>query len=315
MKKMKLAISSCLLGEKVRYDGQHKHDHYLTDVLGQFVEWVPVCPEVECGMTIPREAMHLSGDIDNPRLVTIHTDIDLTDQMKKWGTEKINFLAKEDLCGYVFKSKSPSSGRFNVKVFNAKGIPVKKGIGIFARMFAESFPLIPQEEEGRLHDPMLRDNFIDKIFAYSRWKDYEKNDGSASGLVNFHSRYKYTIMAHASIKVSELGRMVASIKKQDLTKIKHEYIAGLMNALDYRSTVAKNRNVMLHLMGYFKKHLTPWEKQEILEVIDTYVNDLTPRLTPLTLLRHYARKYNCEYLLDQYYLNPSPEEVMLKYHA
>ena len=315
MRKIRLGASACLLGQKVRYDGQHKLDHYIVDILGQFAEFVPVCPEVECGLPVPREAMHLAGDIDAPRLVTIHTGIDHTAMMNSWMTKKLDELEKEKLCGFIFKSKSPSSGRFNVKVFGGNGIPVKQGVGLFARGFTERFPLIPVEEEGRLNDNALRENFIDKIMVFSRWLEYEENDGSAQGLVEFHSRHKYMLMAHSSDSVKELGRIVAAQNRKNLTETKKRYLEALMKALDYKVTPKKNRNVMMHIMGYFKKNLSAYEKQELLDLINGYVDGLFPMLSPLTLLRHYTRKYNSEFLLQQYYLNPSAEELQLKYHV
>jgi uncharacterized protein YbbK (DUF523 family) len=191
--RIKLGISSCLLGENVRYDGGHKLDRYLRDIVGQFVEWVPVCPEVECGLSIPREAMRLVGDIENPRLVTARTGIDHTERMKKWAKQKLEQLEKEDLCGFVFKSKSPSSGMRGIKVYNKAGIPSKKGIGIFAKAFMERFTLMPVEDEGRLNDAGLRENFIERIFVYNRWKNLTKNNPNISGLVDFHTDHKWLI--------------------------------------------------------------------------------------------------------------------------
>lgn len=315
MRKIRLGVSACLLGQKVRYDGQHKLDHYITDILGQFAEFVPVCPEVECGLPVPREAMHLSGDIDSPRLVTSHTGIDHTERMNSWIAGKLEALDKEKLCGFIFKSKSPSSGRYCVKVFGADGIPVKKGVGLFARAFCERFLLIPVEEEGRLNDSALRENFIDKVMVFSRWREYVENDGSAQGLVEFHSRHKYMLMAHSSDSVKELGRIVAAQNRKNQAETKDNYLAALMKALDYKVTPKKNRNVMMHIMGYFKTNLSAYEKQELLDLINGYVDGLFPMLSPLTLLRHYTRKYNSEFLLQQYYLNPSVEELQLKYHV
>jgi uncharacterized protein YbgA (DUF1722 family)/uncharacterized protein YbbK (DUF523 family) len=315
MRKIRLGVSACLLGQKVRYDGQHKLDHYIVDILGQFAEFTAVCPEVECGLPVPREAMHLAGKIDSPRLVTIHTGIDQTDRMNSWMTDKLDALDKEKLCGFIFKSKSPSSGRYNVKVFGDNGIPVKQGVGLFARAFVERFPLIPVEEEGRLNDNVLRENFIDKIMVFSRWREYEEKDGSIQGLVEFHSRHKYMLMAHSSDSVKVLGQIVAGYNRKNLAAVKNRYLEALMKALDYKVTPKKNRNVMMHIMGYFKTNLSADEKQELLNLIDGYVDGLFPMLSPLTLLRHYTRKYNSEFLLQQYYLDPSAEELQLKYHV
>ena len=172
MEKIKIGISSCLLGEKVRYDGGHKLDRYITDTLGQYFEWVLVCPEVEYGLSVPREAMHLIGNLGSPRLVTIHTGIDHTEEMLKWAKKKLKELEKEGLCGFIFKSKSPSSGIGGVKVYTFSGVPSQKGVGIFGGAFIQYFPLIPVIDEGRLHDPNLRENFIERVFVYKRWKEF-----------------------------------------------------------------------------------------------------------------------------------------------
>jgi len=314
MDKLRIGVSSCLLGHKVRYDGQHKQDSYITDILGQYAEFVPVCPETECGLPVPREAMHLTGDIDRPRLVTIRSGIDLTDKMKKWADVKLDMLEKEKLCGFIFKSKSPSSGRYHVKVYPANGIPVKQGTGIFAAALVERFPLLPVEEEGRLNDRVLRENFIDKIMVFGRWREYEEHDGSMPGLLDFHSRHKYMLMAHSPESVTAIGQIAASYNRRNLNEIRTRYLEGLMKTLDYKVTSKKNRNVMMHLMGYFKKNLSSAEKLELLELMDHYVDGLLPLLAPLTMLRHYSRKYDCEFLQNQYYLNPSSAELNLKYH-
>lgn len=312
---LKLGISTCLMGEPVRYDGQHKHDHYLTDILGKYVRWVPVCPEVECGLTVPREAMHLTGNPEAPSLVTVRTGIDLTAQMRKWCAKRLDELESEELCGFVFKSKSPSSGLLRVKVFNAKGVPSKNGVGLFARAFTERFPLLPVEEEGRLHDPCLRDRFIDHVAIYSRWRQYLNTDGSVKGLQNFHARHKYMIMAHSPKDVAALGRIAAQGKEHDRAKVRDEYLQLLTSALRLQATIRKNTNVLQHIAGYFKKDLDKFEKQELQQLIEDYHREVFPLLAPLVILRHFAVKYDKRYLLEQHYLCPGPMELYLKYHV
>jgi uncharacterized protein YbbK (DUF523 family) len=173
MDRIKLGISSCLLGNNVRYDGGHQHDRYITDTLGRYVEWLPVCPEVECGLGIPREAMRLVGDPENPRLMTIRTGVDHTDGMRTWVEKKLNELEKETLCGFIFKSKSPSSGIGGVKIYTSSGMPDREGTGLFGGAFMKHFPLLPVIDEGRLHDPLLRENFIERIFVYKRWQELQ----------------------------------------------------------------------------------------------------------------------------------------------
>ena len=311
----KLGISTCLLGENVRYDGGHKLDRYLKDVVGQFVDWVPVCPEVECGMTIPREPLRLVGDPENPRLVTSRTGIDKTEQMLTWAKMRLDQLEKENLCGYIFKSKSPSSGMQGIKVYGKNGVPSKKGVGIFARAFMDRFPLMPVEDEGRLNDAKLRENFIERIFVYQRWQNFVQNDGSRKGLVDFHTNHKLLLMSHSLKHLSELGKLVAEVKEIDPKELHDCYLSTLMNALKLNATINKNVNVLQHIMGYFKKQLSSDEKQELLEVIGNYHKALIPLIVPITLLNHFVRKYDESYLKRQYYLNPHPVELMLRNHV
>jgi len=311
----KLGISTCLLGENVRYDGGHKLDRYLTNVVGEFVDWVPVCPEVECGMSTPREALRLVGDPENPRLVTSRTGVDKTEQMLSWARMRLDQLEKENLCGYIFKSKSPSSGMQGIKVYDKNNVPSKKGVGIFARAFMDRFLLMPVEDEGRLNDAKLRENFIERIFVFKRWQNFFQNDGSRKGLVDFHTDHKLLIMAHSPKHLSDLGKLVAQVKQIKPKELHERYLSILMPALKLNATVKKNVNVLHHVMGYFKKQLSPNEKQELLEVIGNYHKSLIPLIVPITLMNHFVRKYDEPYLKRQYYLNPHPVELMLRNHV
>ena len=205
---IKIGVSSCLLGNKVRYDGGHKHDRYLTGSLARYWEFVPVCPEVECGLPIPREAMRLVGSPEAPRLVTRKSLIDHTDRMTTWARKRVKELENEDLCGFIFKSKSPSSGMERVKIYGKNNMPQPVGVGLFAKAFMEYFPLIPTEEEGRLHDPILRENFIETVFVYRRWR-LLLQEPSLDGLVRFHTRHKLQIRAHSEAHYRQLGKVVA----------------------------------------------------------------------------------------------------------
>jgi uncharacterized protein YbgA (DUF1722 family)/uncharacterized protein YbbK (DUF523 family) len=313
--KIKLGISSCLLGEKVRYDGGHKLDPYLKDTLGQFVEWTPVCPEVECGLSVPREAMHLTGSPDAPRLVTINSGTDHTDAMKAWAAQKMIELKKADLSGFVFKSKSPSSGLSGVKVYDSHGAPARRGIGIFPKIFMEHLPLVPVEDEGRLKDPELRENFIERVFVYRRWQDYIRTDGSINGLVSFHTAHKLLLLSHSTRHYTILGRLVADAKNRKPPDLNPEYIRTLMDGLRLIATAKKNTNVLQHIAGYFRKKLSPDEKQELLGIIESYHRQLVPLIVPITVINHYARKFDDPYLRKQHYLNPHPIELMLRNHA
>ena len=313
--KIKLGISSCLLGNAVRYDGGHKRDRFLTDTLGRYVDFVPVCPEVEVGLGIPREAMRLVGDLNHPRLLTIRSRIDHTERMAAWAQERVRELEKENLCGFIFKSDSPSSGLERVKVYDPNGVPVKKGVGLFARVFIEYFPLLPVEDEGRLHDPLLRENFIESIFVWKRWREMGEQNRGKGGLVDFHSRHKLLIMAHSPKQYQVLGQWVAQGKGVSLDDLLLQYQEMLSSALRQKPTNKKNANVLQHILGYFKKDLTPDEKQEALEGIENYALGFVPLIVPVTLMNHYVRKYHQPYLMDQYYLNPHPLELQLRNHA
>ena len=313
--RIKLGISTCLLGENVRYDGGHKLDRYITGTLGQFVDFVPVCPEVECGLGIPRESMHLEGTPESARLVTTRTGIDHTERMVKWAWKRVRDLEQEDLCGFIFKSRSPSSGMERVRIYNEKGMPGNKGVGIFANIFMEHFPLLPVEEDGRLHDMRLRENFVERIFALKRWRDLLGDKKSRGRLVAFHTEHKLMIMSHSPKHLRTMGKLVAEAKQTPPSKLYSGYQALLMEALKLKTTIKKNVNVLHHMMGYFKKQLSPEEKQELLEIFDDYRQGYTPLIVPVTLIKHLVRKYDQPYLKQQAYLNPHPLELKLRNHA
>jgi uncharacterized protein YbgA (DUF1722 family)/uncharacterized protein YbbK (DUF523 family) len=315
MEKIKLGISTCLLGENVRYDGGHKLDRFLTETLGQYVAYVPVCPEVECGLPIPRESMHLEGDLESPRLITSRTKQDMTERMVSWAMKRVVELEKEGLCGFIFKSDSPSSGMERVKVYDEKGMPVKKGVGMFARIFMEHFPLLPVEEEGRLHDPKLRENFIERIFVLKRWREALAKKENRGTVVDFHTMHKLLILSHSPKHYQAMGKLVAKAKEIPLKDLYQQYQNILMEALQLKTTPKKNSNVLMHMMGYFKEQLSSDEKQELLEVIDHYRQEVIPLIVPMTLIHHYVRKYDQPYLKQQVYLNPHPLELQLRNHV
>jgi uncharacterized protein YbgA (DUF1722 family)/uncharacterized protein YbbK (DUF523 family) len=316
MQPIRLGVSSCLLGEQVRYDGGHKHDRYITDTLGRFFELVPVCPEKESGMSVPREAMRLMGDPSAPRLMTIRSGKDLTGQMQSFCDHKLAELTQNDLCGFIFKKNSPSSGLFRVKVYQERnGVPFPNGRGLFAAAFCKQFPLLPVEEEGRLYDPVLRENFLERVFCCRRWKDYEQHDGSLAGLVDFHARHKFLILSHSPQLLRELGRLVAQGKQLPIRELREQYLTTFIKALSLHATPAKQVNTLQHVSGFFKRQLEPWEKQELLDLIEQYRQRLLPLIVPITLLNHYIRKYRHDYLLQQVYLSPHPQELMLRNHV
>lgn len=313
--KICLGVSTCILGENVRYDGGHKRDRFIIETLGQFVEFVPVCPEVECGLGIPRESMHLEGDPESPRLVTTRTKIDHTERMVTWARTRVKELESEDLCGFIFKSRSPSSGMERVKIYNEKGMATKNGVGMFAKIFMDHFPLLPVEEDGRLHDVRLRENFIERIFALKRWRELLGSKRSRGRLVSFHTQHKLLILSHSPKHSRILGKLVAEAKNISQDQLYSQYQTLFMEALKLKSTIKKNINVLQHMMGYFKRDLSADEKQELLEVIDEYRGEYTPLIVPITLIKHYVRKYDQSYLKEQVYLNPHPVELKLRNHV
>ena len=312
---IKIGISSCLLGQKVRYDGGHKLDRYIRDTLGLHLQFVPVCPEVECGLPVPRQTMRLVGDVDAPRLVTTLTGIDHTQRMHDWAARRVRELEKEDLCGFIFKKDSPSSGMSRVKIYGEGGSVKRIGSGLFARVFMERNPRIPVEDDGRLHDPQIRENFIERIFALKRWRAFLAGTKKPGRLVAFHTNEKLLLMAHSLPHYRRIGKLVANIRQMSSESLFDAYEDLFVSALQYKSTPAKNINVLQHILGYFKKLLTGDEKKEMLEILDSYRNGHVPLIVPITLVNHYVRKYSQPYLAGQTYLHPHPIDLQLRNHV
>jgi uncharacterized protein YbgA (DUF1722 family)/uncharacterized protein YbbK (DUF523 family) len=310
--KIKIGVSKCLLGEKVRYDGGHKLDRYITETLGQFFAYVPICPEVEYGLPTPRESLRLVGDPASPRLLTTRTGVDHTEGMQRWAATKLDDLAREDLSGFIFKSRSPSSGLKGVKVYTTQGMPSHSGTGIFAAAFIRRNPLLPVIDDGRLQDPALRENFIDAVFIYKRWQDFLQKGGRVGDLVALHTDLKLLILAHSPKHYSTLGRLVAEPKAHTPDELHAYYVGLLMEAARLQATSRKHTNVLLHCLGYFKKQLTADEKAEILDIIEAYRKGYLPLIVPITMINHYVRKYSEAYLKRQHYLNPYPIELALR---
>ncbi|HSA61771.1 MAG TPA: DUF523 and DUF1722 domain-containing protein [Nitrospiraceae bacterium] len=312
---LRLGISRCLLGDEVRFDGGHKRDNFLTDVFGRYVEWVPVCPEVEAGLGTPREAMRLVGDPQHPRLMTIRSGQDHTQELVRLTDNRIEELQKLDLSGYVFKKDSPSCGIERVRIYNQHGMPSRNGVGIFARAFVKRFPMIPVEEEGRLCDPPLRENFIARVFCYRRFQDLVNGGVTRQAVVRFHTIHKYLLLAHSAQHYQLLGRLVGQAERHRPKELAFKYGEQFMKALAVKATVRKHVNVLQHIMGFFKDRLGAQEKAEVLGVIGDYHRGLTPLIVPLTLIKHYVRIFDVAYIRDQVYLNPHPKELMLRNHV
>jgi uncharacterized protein YbgA (DUF1722 family)/uncharacterized protein YbbK (DUF523 family) len=302
---LRLGISRCLLGEEVRFDGGHKRDNFLTEVFGRYVEWVSVCPEVEAGLGTPREAMRLVGGPQGPRLVTIKSETDHTRALEMMTANRIAELKNLDLSGYVFKKGSPSCGIERVRIYNEHGMPNRNGVGLFARAFIEQFPLIPVEEEGRLCDPTLRENFIERVFCYRRWQDLVQRGVTRQALVQFHTIHKYLLLAHHPQQCEVLGRLIGQAHQHRPKELAHRYGELFMKALAVKATVRKHVNVLQHILGYFKERLGAHEKAELLGAIGDYHRGLTPLIVPLTLIKHYVQIFDVSYIRDQVYLNPN----------
>jgi uncharacterized protein YbgA (DUF1722 family)/uncharacterized protein YbbK (DUF523 family) len=312
---IRIGISACLLGDEVRYDGGHKRDAFLTSVLGPFVEWVKVCPEVEIGMGTPREPIRLCERDGKIHLIAVTTGADYTDRMDAYAARRVEALARERLCGYVLKKDSPSCGMTRVKVQSAKGPPSKSGVGRFAAALLARLPDLPIEEEGRLSDPRLRENFIERIFAYRRLRDLFDSGWTVGDLVAFHTAHKLVLLAHSTSAYTQLGRLVARATSIDRDRLRAQYTSAFMAALSLVATRARHVNVMQHMAGYFKKTLDAASRDELRQTIEDYRQGLVPLIVPVTLLRHHVRQQGVEYLADQVYLSPHPKELMLRNHV
>jgi uncharacterized protein YbgA (DUF1722 family)/uncharacterized protein YbbK (DUF523 family) len=313
--KIRVGISSCLLGEKVRYDGGHKLDRLIRDLLGPYLEFVPVCPEVELGLPTPREALRLVEAEDGPHLVFSRSGGDITAAMSGWAQQRVRELEREELCGFIFKSRSPSSGMERVKLYGKGGTPRQVGVGLFARAFMAHFPLVPVEEDGRLHDPHLRENFVECLFVFQRWRRLLAGPRKASELVAFHTRHKLLLLAHSTEIYRAMGKLVADPRSLATAELFDRYQQLLMQGMRLLPTVPKHVNVLQHLLGYFKRELTADEKAEALELIEHFRRGHLPLIVPVTLLNHFVRKYRQPYLTEQYYLNPHPLELQLRNHC
>ena len=312
---LRIGISSCLLGETVRYDGGHKRDRFLVDTLGRYVEWVPVCPELEVGMGVPRESLRLLRSAGGTRLVAIKSRQDHTRVMQKWVRARLADLAKESLCGYVLKSRSPSCGMERVPIYDENGVPAKKGIGAFAGPLLERFPQLPVEEEGRLHDPKLRENFIERVFARNRLLSLFAGRWKTREVVEFHTHHKLQLMSHSPKDYRQLGLLVATIKQEPRRVFRDQYESGFMTALRKKATRGRHANVLQHAAGYVREGIDSSSRQELSSVIEDFRQGLVPLIVPITLLRHHVRQLKVAYLENQHYLSPHPKELMLRNHV
>ena len=312
---IKIGISSCLLGEAVRYDGGHQKDSYVTGTLSRHFTWVSVCPEMELGLGAPRETIRLVGDVAAPRLVAPQSGTDLTEAMDTYARGRVGALGALGLSGYILKRASPTCGMERVKVYTESGMPSRNGRGLFARRLMDAYPLLPVEEEGRLSDARLRDNFITRVFAYRRLRALAESGARARDIVGFHTAHKFLLLAHSPVDYAQLGRLLGNLKSLPRTEWLTRYGESFMRALMVSATARKHVNVLQHIMGFFKERLSTEEKRELGGLIKDFAQGLVPLVVPITLINHYVAKFGVSYVADQIYLSPHPKELMLRNHV
>ncbi|MFL1525161.1 YbgA family protein [Pseudomonas sp. O230] len=310
--KPKIAISACLMGAEVRFNGGHKESRLCSRTLTEHFDFVPVCPEVAIGLGIPRQPIRLVGDAEHPEAIgTVNPELNVTRPLADYARKMAAEL--DDICGYIFMQKSPSCGLDRVKVYHANGAPVDGGgRGIYAQAFCELHPDLPVEEDGRLNDPVLRENFITRVFAYSAWQQLLQAGLTRRALTEFHSRYKYLLMAHNPVQYKTLGNLLGNMGQIDPQELGPRYFSELMAALSKCATRRTHTNVLQHISGYLKQVISAEDKQEVQHVIGQYLHGIVPLVVPLTLLKHHFRQHPDPYIAQQVYLQPHPENLSLR---
>jgi uncharacterized protein YbgA (DUF1722 family)/uncharacterized protein YbbK (DUF523 family) len=311
---IKIGVSACLLGERVRFDGGHKRDAFLVDTLGRFVQWVPVCPEVELGLGVPRPSLKLVRRGGGVRLVQAQSDdsdrsgpsADHTEAMLAYARRRVSALAREELCGYVLKKNSPSCGMEHVKIYGRSGVPSRDGRGLFAKVLIRAYPNLPVEEEGRLEDPRLRETFIERVFAYRRLRSLFGNSWTVGDLVVFHTAHKLQLLSHSRRAYESLSRLVAAAKRTPRANLRERYEREFMAALRHPATAARHANVLQHIAGSFEEKLDEASRRELQGRIADYRAGLAPLVVPITLVRHYVRRFDITWLKQQVYLDNPP---------
>ena len=311
-RKIKIGISSCLLGEEVRFDGGHKRDRFITDRLSDYISFVPICPEVGIGLGVPRQPIQLVGSPNKYKVVGVKDEsLDVTEDLIRYAHATLAKLS--NVSGYIFKSKSPSCGMARVKLFpTSSAVPKQEGTGVYAKTVMQLLPNLPVEEEGRLNDPVLRENFIERIFVYRRWQNLVEQGITAGRLVEFYTQHKLTVLSHGQRGYMRLGRLVATVGRDNFLDIADQFIAELMTVLKRPATRRSHANVLRHVQGYLKKKLDKSDKQELSHTLEQYRLGYLPLIVPITLLRHHFRRNPTQYLTKQIYLNPHPPELMLR---
>ncbi len=309
--KIKVGISSCLLGQEVRFNGGHKRSRYITDTLSAVFSFLPICPEIGIGLGVPRKPIRLLSVAGQVRAVNSDDEaVDVTEPLKDYADKKSQQHA--DISGYIFKKGSPSCGVYKVKVYGEKGIPFNDGQGIYAEQFIKSQPLLPVEEEGRLNDAPLRENFVKRVLIYHRWQMMLANTPCGSKeLIKFHQQHKFIIMSYSQTAYRALGQTVAALNKKDFANIRDSYITELMQVIKKPASRKNHVNVLQHIQGYLKDNITAKDKAELAETIQLYYDEVVPLIVPITLLKHHFKHYPDAYIEDSFYLNPYPQLLTL----
>jgi len=305
--RIKVGVSSCLLGEKVRWDGNHKRDRTVKNQLGRIFEWVPTCPEVEIGMGVPREAVRLMGHLKSPRLVGTESATDWTARMTRYTRKRSRELAKRGVCGYIFKARSPSCGVVRIPVSARNGKTTAQGRGLFADAFIQRYSLVPVEDEDRLQDPRVRDNFITRVFAYHRLSQLLNGRISRKTLAEFHQAHKCLLMAHSRKHETALAKLIERAHRGSPAPLKTRYAEQFMQALTFKTTTRKNAAVLNHMLGVLKKSLSEAETQNVIQAIESYRTGSASFTKPVTLIKRHVRKHKVDYLANQIYLNCSAQ--------
>lgn len=309
--KINVGISQCLLGESVRFDGGHKHSKLCTQQLGQYFNFVASCPEMGAGLGVPRKTLRLVGNEQTQRVVeSQNNQIDVTDALASYSQQRVSELGH--LSGYIFMQKSPSCGVFRVKVYADNGYAQNSSPGIFAKAFKEAHPLIPVEEEGRLNDPVLLENFLVRVVVYHHWQTMNEQGLTATSLINFHQKIKYQLMAHSIKGYKQLGQLLANLKNKPLADTAERYITSVMNHLEKKATRKSHTNVLEHIRGYFKGKLSRVEQTELGQIIKDYRQGIVPLIVPMTLIQHYTKTRGSKYIEQQMYLQPYPHTLGLR---
>jgi uncharacterized protein YbgA (DUF1722 family)/uncharacterized protein YbbK (DUF523 family) len=309
---MTIAVSGCLLGQNVRFAGGHSQDRFVTDQLGEYAKYISFCPE-NLAFGTPRPTIRLIEDEQDGYFVqSSETLADITEQLSITSQSELEKIQDASISGIIFKSKSPSCGFGSAMIYRTNGYSKEKSDGLFVKMCKDAFPLIPMEEEGRLNDPWLRENFVMQLFAYDDFEKFKSTDPSMKDLVAFHQSYKFMLQAKNDMMYRELGQIVGNHEGLKFDELLRQYEILFKTAIGQKSSIGKNRNVLEHMAGFVKDKISSVEKEMLHEQIEEYAHKIVPLIAPLSRLYMFAKEYDVEYLLGQKFLHPYPKELALR---